>query len=125
VPAPANAADPPPKPAETTPSPAAQPRPIGLTAEQVREKLDENKSALQGCVDEALRRDPNLRVGKIHIAATIAPSGQVSDARIDRRSVDEAPLGACLRRATRRISFPQFSGEPFEVDIPIVVSAGQ
>ncbi len=126
VPAPANPADPP-KPAETTPSPgpAAQARPIGLTAEQVRQKLDENKSALQGCVDEALRRDPNLRVGKIHIAATIAPSGQVSDARIDRPSVEEAPLGACLRRATRRIAFPRFSGEPFEVDIPIVVSAGQ
>jgi TonB family protein len=90
----------------------------------VRKKLDEHKPALQGCVDEALRRDPHLRLGRIHIATTIAPSGQVTSARIDRRAVDQAPLGACLRKATRKIAFPPFSGQPFDVDIPIVVSAG-
>jgi predicted Zn finger-like uncharacterized protein len=123
------AAEPVPKPAEP-PAPAhaataPAPAPVaGLTAEQVRKKLDEHKPALQGCVDEALRRDPHLRLGRIHIATTIAPSGQVTSARIDRRAVEEAPLGACLRKATRRIVFPSFSGEPFDVDIPIVVSAG-
>jgi predicted Zn finger-like uncharacterized protein len=125
----AAAAEPPPKPAESPapaparppPAPAATP---GLTADQVRKKLDEHKPALQGCVDEALRRDPHLRLGRIHIATTIAPSGQVTSARIDRRAVEEAPLGACLRKATRKIVFPQFRGEPFDVDIPIVVSAG-
>ncbi|HZX97363.1 MAG TPA: GYF domain-containing protein [Myxococcales bacterium] len=121
---------PPPKPVEPAappPKPAAAPPALstGLTADQVRRKLDENKPALQGCVDEALRHDPHLRVGKIHIATTIAPSGQVTAARIDRRAVEEAPLGACLRKATRRIVFPQFSGQAFDVDIPIVVSAGE
>jgi hypothetical protein len=48
----------------------------------------------------------------------------VTSARIDRRAVDQAPLGACLRKATRKIAFPPFSGQPFDVDIPIVVSAG-
>ncbi len=90
----------------------------------MRKKLDENKSALQGCIDEALRRDPNLRVGKIHISTTIAPSGQVTTAKIDKNTVDQSPLGACLRRATRRIAFPPFSGDAFDVDIPIVVTAG-
>jgi predicted Zn finger-like uncharacterized protein len=96
-----------------------------LTAEQVHRKLDENKPALQGCVDDALRRDPHLKVGKIHVATTIAPTGEVTAARIDRRSVDESALGACLKSATRKIVFPQFAGAAFDVDIPIVVTAGE
>src|SRR5207245_1676878 len=72
------------------PSNAAPPAAIGLTADQVRRKLDENKPALQDCVDDALRRDPSLKVGKIHVATTIAPSGQVTAARIDRQNVDES-----------------------------------
>ena len=107
-----------PRKSETSP-----PTAIGLTADQVRRKLDENKPALQGCVDDALHRDPNLRVGKIHVATTIAPSGQVTAARIDRQMVDESPLGACLKQATQKIVFPQFSGVAFDVDIPISVSA--
>jgi hypothetical protein len=125
----------PPPPAEAKPVPTAKPVPppekpaeppaqTGLTADQVRKKLDENKGALQSCIDDALKRDPNLRVGKIHIATTIAPSGQVTTAKIDKRTVNDSPLGSCLRRATTRIAFPAFAGEPFDVDIPIVVTAG-
>ena len=78
---------------------------------------------MRGCIDEALRRNPNLRVRKIHVATTIAPSGQVTAAEIDDRTVNQSPLGTCLKRATRRIVFPSFAGEPFDVDIPIVVTA--
>jgi hypothetical protein len=96
----------------------------GLTADQVRRRLDEHKPALQGCVDEAVGRDPGLRVGRIHVATTVAPSGEVTAARIDQRIVDESPLGACLKRATKRILFPQFAGSAFDMDIPIVVRGG-
>jgi hypothetical protein len=123
------------KPAAEQPAPEAKPVPpaekekpaeqAGLSADQVRKKLDENKPALQGCVDEALKRNPKLRVGKIHIATTIAPSGQVTTAKIDKPAVDESPLGACLKRATMRIAFPPFSGAPSDVDIPISVTAGE
>lgn len=114
-----------PPPAETKPIEKTPEKPTtGLTADQVRKKLDENKAALQGCIDEALRRDPNLRVGKIHIATTIAPSGQVTSARIDKSNVEQSRLGACLRQVTRKISFPSFPGDAFDVDIPIVVTAG-
>ena len=58
------------------------------------------------------------------VAATIAPSGAVSAARIDNRAVDESALGACLKGATGRIIFPSFPGKPVDVDIPIVVTAG-
>ena len=95
-----------------------------LTADDVNKKVAENKGALQGCIDEALHRDPGLRVGKIHISTTIAPSGVVTGATIDKRNVGESQLGSCLKRATRRIVFPSFAGDAFEVDIPIVVTAG-
>jgi len=129
---PVQAAEATPKPAETPAPPQAkppEPAPApsargGLTADDVHRKLDENKPFLQSCIDDALRRDPKLRVGRIRVATTIAPSGQVTAARIDKRGVDESPLGACLKRATRRILFPPFAGQAFDVDIPIVVTAG-
>jgi hypothetical protein len=123
-PAPAKPA-PPPQKTEAKPKELPEALATGLTADQVRKKLDENKPALQGCIDEALRRDPNLRVGKIHIATTIAPSGQVMQERIEKGTLDQRRLGSSLRKATRKIAFPAFSGDSFDVDIPIVVTAGE
>ena len=114
-----------PKAAPAAETPAPESAGEVLTSDQVRKKLDENKGALQSCIDDALHRNPNLRVGKILIATTISPSGAVTGAKIDKRTVDESPLGSCLKRATRRIVFPSFSGEGFEVDIPISVNANQ
>ena len=37
-------------------------------------------------------------------------------AAIDKQKVDESALGACLKRAMKRIVFPSFSGDAFEVD---------
>jgi predicted Zn finger-like uncharacterized protein len=117
--------EPPPQKTEAKPKEMPEALATGLTADQVRRKLDDNKPALQGCIDEALRRDPNLRVGKIHIGTTIAPSGQVTQARIDKGTVEQSRLGACLRQVTKKIAFPAFSGDAFDVDIPIVVTAGE
>ena len=64
-------------------------------------------------------------VGSIHIYATIAPSGAVNGARIDKKTVDQSALGSCLKGATRRIQFPPFTGEAVEVDIPILVTSGE
>jgi hypothetical protein len=119
------------KPPLEKPAPAAAPveraapESSGLTPGQVRRKLDENKGALQGCIEQALRVDPSLRVGRIHITTTIAPTGRVTTAKIDKRTVDGSPLGSCLKRVTRGIVFPSFTGDPFEVEIPIVVTAGE
>jgi len=46
----------------------------------------------------------------------------VTSARIDQKAVDQSPLGACLKTATRKLQFPPFSGEALAVDIPIVVT---
>src|SRR5229473_1666358 len=109
------------KPAATAPGdpPAAAP---ALSPDELKRKVDESKPVLQGCVDEAVKRDPSLQVGKILISTTIAPSGAVTSARIDQKAVDQSPLGACLKSVARRMQFPPFAGETFAVDIPIVVT---
>jgi predicted Zn finger-like uncharacterized protein len=109
------------KPAGTAPgdAPAAAP---ALSPEELKRKVDESKPVLQGCVDEAVKRDPSLHVGKILISATLAPSGAVTSARIEQKAVDQSPLGACLKSAARRMQFPPFAGEPFAVDIPLLVT---
>ena len=76
-------------------------------------------------LENALKKDPKLKVGKVRIKTTIAPSGTVTAAAIDKQKVDESPLGACLKRAMKRIVFPSFSGDAFEVDIPLQVTAGE
>lgn len=90
----------------------------------LKKKVDESMPALQGCVDQALQRDPALRVGKILILTTVAPSGEVTSTRIDRKNVDQSQLGACLKSAARNIHFPSFNGEAFPLDIPVVVAGG-
>jgi predicted Zn finger-like uncharacterized protein len=90
----------------------------------LKKKVDESMPALQGCVDEAVQREPALRVGKILILTTVAPSGEVTSTRIDKKNVDQSALGACLKAAARNIHFPSFTGEAFPLDIPVVVAGG-
>jgi hypothetical protein len=110
------------------PSGAAAPDPAkatpGLSSAEIRKTLVENQGGLRACISEAQRRDPNLKVGKIKVSLLIAPSGTVTESKIDNASVDGSPLGECLKKATRRLAFPSFAGEPFPIDIPIQVTAG-
>jgi predicted Zn finger-like uncharacterized protein len=113
---------------EQTPPPRTVPETsrgptTGLSAETVKARLDQNKGSLQKCVDDAVKYSPNLKVGRIHIATTIAPTGQVTSAKIDKKVVDDSALGTCLKIATRRIVFPPFTGDAFIVDIPILVNS--
>jgi predicted Zn finger-like uncharacterized protein len=110
------------------PEPPA-PEPVAGSAavatDVLKKKVDESMPALQGCVDQAVQRDPEFRVGKLVILATVAPNGTVTSTRIDKRTVDQSPLGACLKTATRNIRFPSFNGAAIPVDIPVVVADGQ
>ena len=75
--------------------------------------------------EERRKREPALRVGKILILTTVAPSGEVTSTRIDKKNVDQSQLGACLKSAARNIHFPSFKGEAFPLDIPVVVAGGE
>ena len=112
------------KPAE---APAAEPAAVSspVPTDVLKKKVDESMPALQGCLDQALQRDPALRLDRVLILATVAPNGTVTSTRIDKRTIDQSTLGTCLKNAARNIRFPSFSGAPIPVDIPIVVADSQ
>ncbi|MBM4381082.1 MAG: DUF4339 domain-containing protein, partial [Deltaproteobacteria bacterium] len=84
----------------------------------------QNASAFQGCVDMELKKNPNAKLGKLILTATVAPSGTVTGASIDKKDVDRSSLGECLRMRAKRMVFPPFDGEPTDVELPIVAGAG-
>jgi hypothetical protein len=97
----------------------------GLRAEDFERTVAESTPAYKKCIEEALRKNPKLKVGKIQIATKIAPSGKVLEAGIDKKDVEESLLGQCLLGTTKRIVFPPFAGEPTEGVIPLHVTGGE
>jgi hypothetical protein len=87
------------------------------------------QNGYNACVDRELKRNPNFHGGKIRIVTTIASSGLVRGAQIQSddqrlaRSVSGSQLGACLTEHTRRMVFPNFAGDPFDAEIPLVLGA--
>ena len=62
--------------------PASRDRPgSGRSQEEIQEILDRNKRSIYALYNRELRFDPTLR-GKVVLAITIAPSGEVSDCRV-------------------------------------------
>jgi len=100
-----------------------------LTAEQVSRTVAKFQTGYTRCIDSELKRNPNFQGGKIRIVTTIMSSGLVRQAQIVsddqrlQRSVASGPLGACLSEQTRRMVFPSFQGEPFDAEIPLVLSS--
>lgn len=95
----------------------------GLDEAQVTKVVGQSQPAFQGCIEAALKKNPNLRVGKITLAATVAPSGAVTWAEIDKRDVARSELGECLISRARRMVFTPFEGEETELQIPLMVTA--
>ena len=44
---------------------------------------------------------------------------------IDDAQVDDSVLGACLKTTARKMVFPAFQGEAFQVRIPMVLGGGR
>jgi hypothetical protein len=97
----------------------------GLSSEDFDRTVADNKSAFTQCIDEARRRNPRLRATKVQISVTIAPTGKVVEATIDRKEAQESSLGQCLLRSSKRIVFPAFAGDPARGVIPLVMGGGE
>lgn len=105
---------------------AGTPKTDGAALDQgaVARTIADSSASYKRCMDDYLRRNPGFRGGKIQITATIAPSGIVTSASLSDRSIDSTDLGTCLKDRTKRIIFPKFSGEPFDVSYPLVLASG-
>ena len=96
----------------------------GLEPKVVSEVVSKNLKAFQICTENELRRNPSFAGGKIKITLTIGSSGVVTSAGIDKADIDRSDLGGCLKQKAKRIVFPSFEGEAFDVEIPLVLAAG-
>ena len=88
---------------------------------QIQKTVGKNQGAFQFCIEQELKQNPKFHGGKIHIVASLASSGAVTKARIDRREIDGSQLGRCLKDKARRMTFPA-ADEDTEVEIPLILA---
>lgn len=94
----------------------------GLDAASASKVLAQSQQAFQGCIENALRRNPNLKVGKIVLTISVAPSGAVSGATIVPAQFNGSDWGGCLKDRAKRLVFPHFDGtEATDLEVPLVV----
>lgn len=96
----------------------------GLDGQVVAEVFGKNVKAFQTCVEAELRRNPAFKGGKVNILFTVGPSGIVTKATLDRPDIDGTELGKCLKERAKRMVFPSFQGEPFDVESPLIMAKG-
>jgi hypothetical protein len=112
---PAPAADP----EVATPTPAVPAAPRRLEEGEVVAALAASHDALEGCF-AVTADDPGTPPGHVvRLLVGVDPSGRVSDARIDDARLDASPLGVCVGRVVRAMSFEPFEGEGVRVELPL------
>lgn len=78
--------------------------------------------AFQGCIENALRRNPNIRVGRVEMTVTVGHSGSVLRSAISPKQHDNADWGVCLKERAKRMVFPSFEGDDeADLKVPLVV----
>lgn len=90
----------------------------------VGKTIADNAGAYKRCIDDAIRRNPNFKGGRVEISATIGPSGIVTTASLSDPAMESSDMGSCIKDRTKRMIFPKFEGEPFEVKFPLVLGSG-
>ncbi|ADO74141.1 AgmX/PglI C-terminal domain-containing protein [Stigmatella aurantiaca] len=97
----------------------------GPPQEEVLRVVANSQSAIQGCVEKELRKNPSFRGGKVVLTATVGTSGAVKKASLDRKELDKSPVGDCIKKSAKRMVFPAFeAGEDVDLEIPLVLSSG-
>ena len=72
--------------------------------EEIQAVLDRHKSAIYALYNRELRKDPSLQ-GKVVVSITIAPSGKVTDCRIEYSELGSEPLKQDLVRLIKGVDF--------------------
>lgn len=92
----------------------------GLTQEATQKVIADKIKAFEGCIEQALRRNPNLSVGPIDVQLNVGASGAVTSASIVPAKHNNSDWGGCMRDVAKRIVFPKSDGET-EVSLPLKV----
>jgi predicted Zn finger-like uncharacterized protein len=94
----------------------------GPPPEALDKVVKQSQTAFKSCIDQALRKNPKLRDGKLLLTATVGSSGTVKKVSFDREDINGSPMGNCIKARARRMVFPAFEGDDVEVEIPLVLS---
>tara|TARA_Y100001968_G_scaffold333363_1_gene395749 strand:+ start:1399 stop:2541 length:1143 start_codon:yes stop_codon:yes gene_type:complete len=79
-----------------------------------------SNKAIKRCISSQRSRDPDLS-GKIYVKFKLAPSGQVSRARVTTSRYAGTALDTCISREVNALEFPPFSGKSTNVTYPLLV----
>ncbi|MFO0594806.1 MAG: GYF domain-containing protein [Myxococcaceae bacterium] len=92
----------------------------GLSQEAIAKVVADKGKAFQTCIDNALRRQPNLAVGKLEVVLQVGPSGAVKSASLNPKKHEMTEWGQCMMSTGKRIVFPSSDSET-EVQLPFTV----
>jgi hypothetical protein len=92
----------------------------GLSPEAVSKVVADKSKAFQTCIDNALRRTPNMAVGNITVVLTVGPSGAVKAASVEPKKHETTDWAQCMMSTGKRIVFPGSDAET-QVELPFKV----
>jgi hypothetical protein len=92
----------------------------GLKDEVAGKVVADNLKAFNTCIENALRRNPNLKVGSVNVSLNVGASGAVKSVTISPKQHEGTDWGGCMMQAGKRIVFPASDGET-EVQVPLKV----
>ena len=95
----------------------------GLTERQITSVIASRKRSVHICYSQSLKGQENLR-GKLEIRVTVAPTGRVSQARVQSSAFRGSRIGNCIVDKIKGWVFPRFSGPPQQVLVPFVLEGG-
>ena len=94
----------------------------GLSAKAVSETVGKSQNAFQMCIEQALHKNPNMKVGKVTLVVEVGASGTVKTSGFEQKAYEMSDWGSCIRDRAKRMVFPQASAdEETRVEIPLVV----
>lgn len=92
----------------------------GLSPEAVSKVVADKAKAFQTCIDNALRRNPNIAVGNVTVVLNVGPSGAVKSAGVEPKKHEITDWGQCMMNTGKRIVFPGSDAET-QVELPFKV----
>jgi len=92
-------------------------------SEAAQRTVNDKIKSFQACIEEELRKNPNLKVGKVIVTANVVGSGAVSSASISPEKYNTSSWGECMKKAAKRVTFPSLDSpdDTTAVEIPITV----
>lgn len=101
--------------ARPAPAPVARPEGKPPTSEDLARALVANPEPFDACLAASPSREGPDPV----LLATVTPAGEVTFPTLDDVALARSDLGACVKAAARKLTFPPFAGEPVRVEAPL------